>query len=96
VRIVWLARAVADRDTIVAYIARDSPRAALDQGDRIQAGVDRLADNPQAGRRGRHAGTREKVVPRTPYIVVYRLSTSDTVEVLRVLHGAQQWPPVER
>lgn len=95
-RIVWLARAVADRDAIVAYIARDSPQAALDQGDRIQDSVDRLADNPQTGRRGRHAGTREKVVPRTPYVVVYRLSTSGAVEVLRVLHGARQWPSVER
>jgi toxin ParE1/3/4 len=95
VRIVWLARALADRDAIVTYIAQDSPRAALEQGDRIQAAVDRLSDNPESGRRGRIPGTREKVVPRTPYVVVYRLSAAETIEVLRVLHGAQRWPPVE-
>jgi toxin ParE1/3/4 len=35
--------------------------------------------------------TRELVVSGTPYIVVYLIS--DDVELIRVLHGAQQWPP---
>jgi toxin ParE1/3/4 len=30
-------------------------------------------------------------VSGTPYIVVYLVS--DGVEFIRVLHGAQQWPP---
>jgi toxin ParE1/3/4 len=94
VRIVWLARAVADREAIVDIIARDSPRAAREQGDRIQASIDLLSDNPEAGRQGRLGGTREKVAPRTPYVVIYRLS-HDKIEVLRILHGAQKWPPVE-
>jgi toxin ParE1/3/4 len=36
------------------------------------------------------AGTRELVVSRTPFIVVY--AVGDAVELLRILHGAQQWP----
>ncbi|WP_341866191.1 hypothetical protein [Paraburkholderia hospita] len=28
---------------------------------------------------------------RTPYIAAYRI-TGDTLRILRVLHGAQQWP----
>ena len=36
-------------------------------------------------------GTRELVVPRTAYIVPYRVR-EDVVEILRVLHGARRWP----
>jgi plasmid stabilization system protein ParE len=45
----------------------------------------------ESGRPGRIAGTRELVVPRTPYIAAY-VMTADTVRILRVLHGAQMWP----
>jgi toxin ParE1/3/4 len=37
------------------------------------------------------AGRRELVLPPLPYIVVYRV-TADVVEILRVFHGAQDWP----
>jgi toxin ParE1/3/4 len=36
-------------------------------------------------------GTRELVVSGTPYIVVYRVM-GKVITVLRVLHGARQWP----
>ena len=40
---------------------------------------------------GEVPGTRELVIPRLPYFVVYRL-TSDAVQILRVLHDKQKWP----
>ena len=40
------------------------------------------------------ASTRELVVGDTPWIVVYRVGHS--VEILRVLHTSQQWPPRRR
>ena len=43
------------------------------------------------GRPGRIEGTRELVISRTPYIAAYRIA-GDTVRILRLLHGAQQWP----
>jgi addiction module RelE/StbE family toxin len=43
------------------------------------------------GRSGRIEGTRELVISRTPYIAAYRILGS-TVQILRVLHGAQLWP----
>jgi addiction module RelE/StbE family toxin len=46
---------------------------------------------PEMGRPGRIEGTRELVISRTPYIAAYRIA-GDTVRILRVLHGAQQWP----
>jgi len=38
-------------------------------------------------------GSRELVISRTPFIAVYRLKGTDRIEVIRLLHGSQQWPP---
>jgi plasmid stabilization system protein ParE len=50
-----------------------------------------LTDYPEIGRAGRKADTRELVLSGLPYIAIYRLR-EQTVEVLRILHGAQKWP----
>lgn len=80
-----------DLDRIVDHIAENNPSAALDMWDGIERQVERLRDFPRSGRIGRMPETRELVVSGTPYIVVYLVS--DDVELIRVLHGAQQWPP---
>jgi len=54
-----------------------------------------LASFPYLGRAGRIRGTRE--LPLTPlaFVVVYRvLAKADAVEIVGILHGAQQWPPL--
>jgi toxin ParE1/3/4 len=81
-----------DLDALVDYIAQDNPAAALGMLDRIEQHVEHLREHPEMGRFGRVKGTRELVVPKTPYIVVYRLTETEAV-LLRVLHGAQPWPP---
>jgi toxin ParE1/3/4 len=43
------------------------------------------------GRPGRVTGTRELVISGTPFVVIYRLQ-EQSIEVLRLLHSAQQWP----
>ncbi len=55
-------------------IAADNPAAAIRMIERIQAAVTRLAGSPALDRPGRVAGTRELVIPRTPYIVPYRVN----------------------
>jgi toxin ParE1/3/4 len=50
-----------------------------------------LAKTPEMGRPGRVPGTRELVIPRTPFIVPYRLQ-GNTIQILRVYHGARRWP----
>jgi toxin ParE1/3/4 len=90
-RLEWSIFAQADRDAIFDYIEADSPQAAITVDERIRAQVEGLARFPKSGRSGRIAGTRELVIQRTPYIVAYSVERN-TVRILRVLHGAQQWP----
>lgn len=90
-RIEWKPAAKADLLDLIQFIAGDSVSAAVDVHDVITAAVDSLARHPHRGRPGRVAGTRELVIPRIPYLVVYR--PDDPVVILRVLHGARRWPP---
>ena len=53
-----------------------------------------LASQPGMGRPGRVANTRELIVPKTRYIVPYRMR-DETVEVLRVFHTSRR-PPKKR
>jgi len=83
--------AIEDRTAIFDYIEADSPDAAVMIDDRIEAAAETLEHCPELGRPGRIEGTRELMVPGTPYIVAYR-SLGTRVRILRVLHGAQRWP----
>lgn len=90
----WLAQARLDRNSQLLHIAEQNPQAAIDQGELIRRQVALLAEHPEIGRTGRRRGTRELVVSRSPFVIIYRInSRHETIEILRLLHGAQQWPP---
>jgi toxin ParE1/3/4 len=72
-------------------IAADNPTAARRMTERIRAAVTRLTTSPALGRAGRVADTRELVIPRTPYIVPYRVK-GDVVQIITILHGTRRWP----
>lgn len=93
-KVIWLPAALRSRRAQLDYIAADSPTAAIRQGDRITAAAARLVEHPMSGRPGRVAGARELVVPGTPFILAYTV-TAERVLIVRVLHGAQAWPPVD-
>ena len=89
----WLPRARAARQAAIEYIAQDNPRAALGQLDEIARQTGLLPSQPEMGRPGRKNGTRELVINRTPFILVYRVKPSEKrIEIVHFLHGAQQWP----
>jgi toxin ParE1/3/4 len=87
----WLLKAVNDLEDLHEYIAADDPTAASRQLELILKAAARLSENTNLGRPGRVKGTRELVIPKTPYIAAYRIK-NDVVEILRVLHGARKWP----
>jgi toxin ParE1/3/4 len=68
-----------------------SPRCRRFVAERILASVSLLAEHPNLGRPGRVAGTRELVVPGTPYVIPYRVK-ANRLEVIAVFHGRQNWP----
>ncbi|MGO4436496.1 type II toxin-antitoxin system RelE/ParE family toxin [Rhizobium sp. RAF56] len=89
--LVWRETALRDLERVIAFIADRNAIAARDQLARIEDQVQRLIAHPHSGRIGRVEGTRELVVSHTPFVVIYLLT--DAVELVRVLHGAQAWPP---
>lgn len=71
-----------------AYIARDNPTGAQTAVRKIQSTISRLESFPYSGTKGAVAGTYELVVPRLPYIVIYRVHMN-YVEILAVFHTSQ-------
>jgi toxin ParE1/3/4 len=90
--ILWSPEAIEDLTSLRAYIAGDNPSVAREVVLHIMHDIEQLlSDNPQMGRPGRVPGTRELVIPRTPFIVPYRLQRN-IIQILRVFHGARRWP----
>lgn len=90
-RLRWTAPAARDLTQICDYLEEHDSRStarrvALSIYDRVSA----LAEFPEQGRPGRKWGTRELIFSGLPYLAVYRLR-GDAVEILRILHGAQDW-----
>ncbi|NND79706.1 MAG: type II toxin-antitoxin system RelE/ParE family toxin [Maribacter sp.] len=91
----WTDVADIDLDKIEAHITKEnSPVVAMDVVMNIIDSVYLiLPDHPRAGRQGRLKNTRELVIDGVPFIVIYREHIgANCIEILRVLHDAQQWP----
>jgi toxin ParE1/3/4 len=94
VRLFWRPQAETDRKKAIEYIAERNVGAALAQLDEIERRTDMLIEHPELGRPGRIRGTRELVISRTPFIAIYRVRRKiRQIEIIRLLHGAQKWPP---
>jgi toxin ParE1/3/4 len=87
----WKKQAINDLIKIGRHIAKDSPENAERMLDLIEAKVGALATHPRLGRIGRKRGTHE-LVAHESYVVIYRVLAMK-VEILRVKHTAQRWPP---
>lgn len=91
-KIKWLDSAIDNLSNIADYIAEDNPQKARHLVSKIRSAIANLAKQPAMGRPGRVQGIREIVIVGTPYLIVYRLQ-HDSIEILRVLHSSQKWPP---
>jgi toxin ParE1/3/4 len=87
----WTDAAVRDFTNICDYIDQHrSGAAARRVALSIHRSIDLLAEFPEYGRTGRNPNTRELVFSGLPYLAVYRIH-GDTVEIVRIFHGAQDW-----
>jgi toxin ParE1/3/4 len=93
-RTVWSPQAIDDLVALRTYIEQDNPAAARRIVLHIIQNIDTLLPrSPEMGRPGRVPGTRELIIPRTPFIVPYRLE-GKTIQILRIFHGARRWPEI--
>lgn len=90
-RLRWTLAAADDLDSIGDYLAKHLPALAKSTIQEIYQVILTLRTIPNRGRIGREEGTRELVLPRLPYIVIYRVRDDD-VEILHIYHGAQHRP----
>jgi len=95
VQLKWTDLAGIDLEKIEIHIAQEN--SALVAIDVVMNIIDSahliLSDHPRAGRKGRVKNTRELVIDGLPFIVIYQAQFSiNCIEILRVLHDAQQWP----
>lgn len=92
-QIKWLRKALKNLDNEAEYITKDDPQAAQLLVRRIVQTISLLAENPSLGHPGRLPGTHELVIPKTRYIVPYRVRPRlQRIEILRVFHTSRKQP----
>ena len=87
----WTRLAAQDFEGAYDFIAGDNVEAARAVVARIDAAVKKLRQYPLIGRPGLESGTREWVVDRTRYLLVYMVEP-DVLTILRVWHMSQERP----
>jgi len=94
-RLRWTEEAANDLERIADYLVQNTPGRAQGLIERIYDATGSLLTLPDRGRPGKVKGTRELVLTALPYVVVY-VVREDAVVIVRILHGAQQWPLAPR
>jgi toxin ParE1/3/4 len=91
--LLWSPESIHDLIALRAHISENDPATA---DKRVALHIlyyveHLLSETPQLGHPGRVPGTRELVIPKTPFVVPYRVRDG-VLEVLRVYHHARRWP----
>ena len=87
-RLRWTPLAASDLEEIHEYLSEHHPSFAQSTVRLLYDAVRSLRRFPERGRLGEAIGTRELILARLPYIIVYR-TTHEIVEVVRIYHCAQ-------
>jgi len=87
----WSPHSQRDIEAIRDYIVPDNPVAAQSVIAGIRKAANSLRDFPMLGHVGKRRGTRELVLARYPYILVYRLAPAK-ISIVAVLHQSRQYP----
>ena len=87
-RLRWTPAAAEDLESIHTYLSQHHPSFAQPTIRLLYNSARSLRNFTERGRPGTISETRELVLPRLPYIIVYRV-TDQVIEILRIYHGAQ-------
>lgn len=93
-QIEWSQRAADDLEAISGHIEQDRDLETANRVARaLYEAIQSLRTMPYRGRYGRVQNTRELVIPRLPYVVIYQIvAERNTLMILNIVHGAQRWP----
>lgn len=87
----WSKRSIADRKKIARFYSEEASLFIAREADHeIIEAAHRALRRPFSYREGKRSGTREYVMRRFPYILVYRVQTT-RVSIVRVLHQAMRY-----
>ena len=91
-KIVFSPQALADLETVVRYIARENPAAAVRVGNSLIDRVAILENFPMIGPQYRKRPGVRLLVSR-PYVIYYRPRLAENcVDILRYWHGSRENP----
>lgn len=90
-KLIWTTAALLDRQHIRQFIAEDNPSAAVNLDLNIKEKAELLIRQPQMGRIGRVAGTRELVIHKNYLLIYFFSQVPEEIFILRVLHASQRW-----
>jgi addiction module RelE/StbE family toxin len=87
----WTEAATEDMERIADYLIEQFPLHAPRIVNEIYEAATKRLSFPAMGRPGRAEDTRELILAPMPYLIIYTI-TSETIHIVRILHGAQRWP----
>ena len=89
-KIVVLATARKDLAWFRRYYKSVFPEGKLNASAYFEKIVFLVAERPFAGEVIENVGLRRFPIPKTPFILIYRIATDNDLELVRVLDGRQQ------
>ena len=82
----WSKRSITDREKIAQFYKEEASLFIAIEADKAIVGAaTKIRNHPLAYRGGKKPGTREYVMRRFPYILMYRV-TATKISIVRVLH----------
>lgn len=87
-------QAFEDRERIIEYLRKRSPRGARNVSASIREALAQLRDHPLSGYQTENPEVRVLFLVRYPYKIFYRVR--EVIEILTIRHTARQEPPPGR
>lgn len=88
-RLKWSPDALCDFDSALLYLDQQNPAKATEMALAVKKAESLLCEYPRVAREGRISGTREYVLKKFPYILVFRAKT-EVLEILAFFHTSRQ------
>ncbi len=90
-KISWSNQSIVDLESIEKHIAQENPTAATRVIIKVLKLIEQtLTEFPGIGKPGRKKDTREFVIPKIPYTIIYK-TNKNTLYMVRIFHHTQSY-----